>query len=272
MKTNTKKVNKSNSHTLLKNSRDLIRLMTVVLFIPWFGAFTSAVFGFEAEVETEIAVMTAFVIFGSFWCGWICPFGNLSYFVSKIGQTLFPKAQIQIPEKFDKPLRYLKHFFLAAFVYVLVSHQINYFLDDHMEMYFSTEFTTFFIKFKKYSILLIPLLIPRFFCKYLCFQKAAYNIINRLLPMVSIRRDPEACIGCGRCDNVCPMDIKISKMEKISGRDCIGCYSCVDEKTCPSKAEAISLRVLGQKVNPFWFAFAAIPAYYLITWIVLSWV
>lgn len=258
------------THTKLKDTRDLIRLLTVVLFIPWFGAFTSAIFGFEAEFETEIAVMTAFVIFGSFWCGWICPFGNLSYFVSRIGQTLFPKAQIRIPEKFDRPMRYLKYLLLALFIYALISHQINYFLDDHMEMYFSTEFTTFFIKFKKYAVLLIPLVIPRFFCKYLCFQKGAYNIINRVLPIVTIRRDSSACIGCGRCDKACPMDIQISKIEKVSGRDCVGCYSCADEKTCPSKADAVGLAVLGRRVSPLWFAGAAILTYYLITWIILS--
>lgn len=247
----------------------MVRLITVLLFIPWFGGFTTAVFGFEAEFETEIAVMISFIIFGTFWCGWICPFGNLSYFVSKIGQTLFPSIQIQIPDALDRPLRWLKYLLLCFFVYALVSNDINYFLDDHMQMYFSTEFTTFFIKFKKYAVLLIPLLIPRFFCKYLCFQKAAYNIINRIVPIVTISRNTADCIDCGQCDNVCPSGIQISQMKTISGKDCIGCYNCVDDKTCPSKANAMSLRVLGRKVNPLWLAAVAIPVYYGMTWVVL---
>lgn len=258
------------THSRLKDSRDLVRLITVLLFIPWFGAFTLGVFGFEAELETEIAVMVAFVVFGSFWCGWICPFGNLSYFVSRIGKALFPKVQIRVPENLDRPLRYLKYLILIIFIYVLFSHQINSFLDDHMDMYFSTEFTTFFIKFKKYAILLIPLVMSRFFCKYLCFQKGAYNIINRVLPLVTIQRDTSSCIGCGRCDRVCPMDIQISKLEKINGRDCVGCYNCVDEITCPSKADAMYLNVFGRKVRPIWFVAFAIPVYYLLTWMVLS--
>ncbi len=258
------------THSRLKDTRDLVRFLTVLLFIPWFGAFSLAVFGFEAEFETEMAVMAAFVIFGSFWCGWICPFGNLSYFVSRIGNALFPKAQIRISRNLDRPLRYLKYIILLIFIYVLFSHQINYFLDDHMEMYFSTEFTTFFIKFKKYAVLLIPLVMPRFFCKYLCFQKAAYNIINRVLPVVAIQRDASSCIGCGRCDNVCPMDIKISELEKISGQDCVGCYNCVDETTCPSKADAMCLSLFGWKITPVWFAAFAIPVYYLLTWTLLS--
>ena len=118
------------THSRLKDTRDLVRFLTVLLFIPWFGAFSLAMFGFEAEFETEIAVMAAFVIFGSFWCGWICPFGNLSYFVSRMGKSLFPKAQIRIPENLDRPLRYLKYFILMIFIYALFSHQINYFLDE----------------------------------------------------------------------------------------------------------------------------------------------
>ncbi|MEA1968061.1 MAG: 4Fe-4S binding protein [Thermodesulfobacteriota bacterium] len=243
--------------------------MTVLLFIPWFGGFTSAVFGFEAEFETEIAVMLAFLLFGPLWCGWICPFGNLSYFISRAGAVLFPNIQITIPEKADRPLRYLKYVILVIFIYVIITHRFDYFFTDHMEMYFSTEFTTFFIKFKKYAIMLIPLLIPRFFCKYLCFQKAMYNIINRFLPFTSIHRNTDQCVECRKCDKACPMGINISTMDSIKGKDCIGCFSCVDEKVCPSKVNAMELRFLGKKIKPLKFAAIVIPVYYLTTWLVL---
>ena len=258
------------THTTLKDMRDLVRFLTVLLFIPWFGGFTSAVFGFEAEFETELAVLLTFLMFGTFWCGWICPFGNLSYFITKIGQKLFPKAQIKIPEKIDRPLRYLKYVFLGIFVYVIVSHRFDYFFGDHMEMYLSTRFTTAFIIIKKYAILLVPLLIPRFFCKYMCFQKGLYNIINKLFPFADIRRDESKCIQCGKCDKACPMEVQISKIKNVRGKDCVGCWSCVDESVCPPKIDALHPMFLGRAVNPIYFAAVILPVYYLITWLLLK--
>lgn len=266
----TTTIKNSNSHTRTRDLRDFVRFITVVIFIPWFGWITSNVFGFEAEFETELAVLLTFVIFGTFWCGWICPFGNLSYFISMIGKKLFPKIQIKIPEKIDHKLRYLKYLFLGIFIYVIVSNRLDYFFGDHMEMYFSTQFTTAFIKFKKFAILLVPLLIPRFFCKYLCFQKAAYNIINKVFPFTVISRDTDKCVQCKKCDKSCPMDIQISQIENVRGKDCIGCWSCLDENTCPSKANALSLKFFGRKVSPIYFAAAAIPIYYFITWMFIT--
>ena len=250
----------------LKDSRDLVRFITVLLFIPWFGWFTKSVFGFEFEFEAELAVLLSFILFGTFWCGWLCPFGNLSYFVSLIGKKLFPTIQIKIPEKLDRPLRYLKYIFLGLFIYVIFSKKLDYFFGDHMDMYFSTGFTTAFIKFKKYAILLIPLLIPRFFCKYMCFQKGAYNIINRLIPFTAIHRDDTKCINCRKCDKSCPMGIEISDHSNIKGKDCLGCFSCLDKSVCPEKTNALSFIVLGKKVNPLYFAAAVLPIYYVMTW------
>jgi ferredoxin len=107
---------------------------------------------------------------------------------------------------------------------------------------------------------------PRFFCKYICFQKAGYNLINRLLPLTTIKRDTSACISCHRCDKVCPVQIKVSEKETISGNDCLGCYSCVDKGVCPEKANAIHLSFLGKQVNPLVFSIAALLFYYLLTW------
>lgn len=262
---NIKTTNTEKKHSKLLDFRDLVRLMTVLLFLPWFGLFSEILFGTEVELETEIAVLGAFVLFGTFWCGWICPFGNASYFVSRIGQKLFPRLQVRIPGSIDKPLRYLKYIFLAMFLYIFIQHNVNYFFDDHMVIYKSTPMSSWYIWFKKYAILLIPLLIPRFFCKYLCFQKAGYNIINRIFSFVTIKRDEEKCIGCGKCDNSCPMEIKISQANTIKGSDCVGCFNCVDEQTCPDKADAMSLCVLGKKINPLYFAAIAMILYYAIT-------
>ncbi|MCP3943457.1 MAG: 4Fe-4S binding protein, partial [Desulfobacteraceae bacterium] len=120
--------------------------MTVLLFVPWFSWFTSSTFGVEIdEFESEVAVTIAFLVLGSFWCGWLCPFGNVNYFITKIGKNLFPSLQFDLPKSVDKVFRYLKYVFLAAFIYVILTEQIDYFFGDHMIMYKSTVFTTIYI-------------------------------------------------------------------------------------------------------------------------------
>lgn len=248
--------------------RDFIRFLTIILMVPWFSWLTINLFGKEIEFEIEIAVIICFLTFGSFWCGWLCPFGNLSYFASKIGKSLFPSLQFNIPEKWDNKLRYLKYILLLIFVYVLLIEDINYFLDDHMIMYKSTVFTTWYIVLKKYFIILVPLIIPRFFCKYICFQKGLYNIMHKILPVMYVKRNESKCISCAICDKKCPMTINVSSCNKISGNDCIGCYACVEN--CPSKASALDIKWLGIKVNPVRFSIVIIAIYYILTFILIE--
>lgn len=254
--------------TQLSDTRNFIRFFSLFL-LPWTGFLTSEIFGVEEfEFEFEIIVTAMFFVFGSFWCGWFCPFGNASYFISKIGKSLFPSLQRNIIPAIDKPLRYVKYLVLLLFIYALWISGVNYFTDDHMDMYFSTEFTSFFIGAKKYFVLVVPLLIPRFFCKYLCFQKAGYNIINRLFPVVKISRDHDACINCKKCDTTCPSQLPISTVSVVTTEDCLGCYKCLDENICPKKVEALSLSYFGKKVKPISFALVAITVYITATAIV----
>lgn len=255
--------------TKLTDTRDLIRFITL-LGVPWLGWLTAGLFGIEEfEFETELVVTAMFIIFGTYWCSWFCPFGNLNYFMGKLGAKIFPNAKLNIPTAIDKPLRYVKYAMLALFIWAMVTHGVNYFFGDHMEMYHATWLTSLYIASKKYWIILLPLFIPNFFCKYLCFQKAGYNIVNRLLPITVISRDADKCIECEKCSKVCPMDLPVHELAKISGSDCLGCYNCVDEDVCPSKADAIKLRFLGKEVKPLYFGLTAMTIYIVTTAIVL---
>ncbi len=257
--------------TKLHDYRDLTRFLTLLL-LPWTGFLTAELFGVgEFEFETELVVTLMFFVFGTYWCGWFCPFGNASYFVSKISERLFPRVQFNLPAKIDRPLRFFKYIVLAIFVYALASSGINYFLDDHMAMYHATWLTTLFISSKKYIILLLPLVLPRFFCKYLCFQKAGYNIINRFVPVLRIKRDEEACVDCKKCDRNCPSLLPVSTSTTIPSDDCLGCFNCVDTggKGCPQKANALRLEYFGKQVNPLKFSLIAATIYLILTVIVL---
>lgn len=75
----------------------------------------------------------------------------------------------------------------------------------------------------------------RAFCKYLCpitvfLKPASYFSLLR------IKVDPAACISCGKCKKVCPMDVDMldNSRRRKNGTECILCYEC--KKACPKKA------------------------------------
>lgn len=137
-------------------------------------------------------------------------------------------------------------------------------------MYESTWYSNVYVIFKKpWAIALIPLFIPRFFCKYVCYQKAGYQVINKLFPILRIERNPESCTDCSKCSRHCPMDIDIAKAGKITGGECVGCLACVDEGTCPSKPSSLQLKWSGIKVRPMTVSIVATALYVAATAAVL---
>ncbi len=52
---------------------------------------------------------------------------------------------------------------------------------------------------------------------------------------MAVRVNKEICIGCGRCQDVCPVEaIKLEGGSAVVGDDCAECGACVGE--CPSGA------------------------------------
>ena len=170
--------------------RDIVRFVFFAQFF-FLEEISEVLFGMEIEFENEYVVILAIILFGTYWCGWFCPFGNAQYFSGLIGKKFLKRFQVKIPEKIDMPLRYLKWLFFAAFMYVFIATEHSYF-SSHEEMYKSTWFTYIYWVFKNpYAVLIIPLFIPRFFCKYLCYQKGIYKILNFIFPFMKINRNNE---------------------------------------------------------------------------------
>jgi polyferredoxin len=71
------------------------------------------------------------------------------------------------------------------------------------------------------------------------------GLIQRLSPL-KVRRNPDVCIDCGRCDQACPIKLPVSTSCSVSG-DCIDCLECI--AACP-KAGALEVSAFKVQPNP----------------------
>jgi polyferredoxin len=83
------------------------------------------------------------------------------------------------------------------------------------------------------AILLGAVFISRCFCRYLCPLGAVYALFNRFA-LYQMQVDRARCVGCGKCDPVCPMALDVRT--EITGGECIRCGKCLS--VCPESALA----------------------------------
>jgi NAD-dependent dihydropyrimidine dehydrogenase PreA subunit len=178
------------------------------------------------------------VLFRRSFCGIICPFGTLQDMFGGLGRLIF-KRRFKMPEKIDRPLRYLKYVVLAFTLFMAwktaslwIAPYDPWTAYGHLgagsELF--SEYTIGFILLV--IVLAGSMLYDRFFCKYFCPMGAFLGIFSKLSPF-KIKRDEDKCIGCKKCTNSCPVNIKVHELKEVKSSECLGCAECVIN--CPVK-------------------------------------
>ncbi len=185
------------------------------------------------------------VLLGRFICGWLCPFGLLQELLHKI-----PSKKIKLP----KPMKYVKYAVLVVFVIALPVLVTNYMgmgkpafceyicpagtLEGGISLLLThPELRKVIGKLfsLKAAILFFTVIgcvfIGRFFCKLLCPLGAVYGILNKI-SFLQINVDGRKCVSCGKCANICPMDV--DPVKNPDSAECIRCGKCAS--ACPTKA------------------------------------
>lgn len=189
------------------------------------------------------------VALGRAVCGLLCPFGLIQDLLHKI-----PVPKLSVPRRLDRPARYLKYVVLAVLVLLLpailetgtgivpplfckylcpagtLEGGIPLLLSDPKLQ--KAAGALFSWKALVLAVILAAsTAIHRPFCKYLCPLGAFYALFNRF-SFFQMRLDQSKCVGCGRCEAACPMQVEVTK--DINGPECIRCGKC--RSVCPAGA------------------------------------
>lgn len=198
-----------------------------------------------------ISVILLTVLFGRFFCGWMCAFGTFNDFIHIISKNVF-KIDIKVDEKVDAVLKYVKYVILMIIIAISWTMGSNIFQGTSPWDAFA-QITTFPQVLYDYAfgvaiLLLIAIgamFIERFFCRYLCPLGAIFAIISKL-SIFKIKKPNEKCGKCRLCTNNCSMGLPLYKKNAVRGGECINCLKCVE--TCPRKNTKAA--IVNEDVNP----------------------
>ncbi len=172
------------------------------------------------------------------FCAWLCPVGTLSEYLWKLGRKVFG-CNLRPPRWLDIPLRGLKYLLLGFFVYIIASmsaEALAGFMLSPYGMVADVKMLNFFRTLTLTGVIvlsvlaLLSMLVQNFWCRYLCPYGALMGLVSLVSPL-KVRRDPDACIDCGKCARVCPAHLAVDKLVQIRSVECSACMACV--AACP---------------------------------------
>jgi polyferredoxin len=170
------------------------------------------------------------------FCGWACPIGFIGELLGKLGAKV-TKGTLVPGDRLDQWLRLLRYLVLVIslyFTYKLGELVLRGY--DPFYLIFSGvgHGTVGWVSYAVLGILIVgAVLIPMFFCRYLCPLGAVLDPFSRI-GLLKIHRDAQTCTACGHCQSACPHNIPVHALAKVANRDCTNCLECVD--VCPDKA------------------------------------
>ena len=208
--------------------------------------------GYDFEVMSFtvflVALLVTTVLFGRFFCGYVCSFGFMGDAVYGAGNAVAKKLGIKrkpLPGKVELVLRSVKYLVLAG-ICALV-------LDGFYTAVNNSSPWTAFGKLANLStsgitaagavllalVVVGMLLKERFFCEFLCPLGALFTLMPTLPTGRMRRQRPKCRKNCAACKAQCP--VSVEPKGKVLAGECIMCGECAD--VCPQKNVTCGLEV-----------------------------
>lgn len=191
-------------------------------------------------------------VFRKAFCSWLCPIGTVSEWLWQGGREILGRS-FALPRWLDIPLRGLKYLLLGLFLYAIArmtAADIREFLDAPYGLIADVKMLDFFRALSSTAALVLvvlvawSMLVKNAWCRYLCPYGALMGVIALVSPS-RIRRNPDACIDCGKCAKVCPSLLPVDRRLTINSAECTNCLECVS--VCPAGG---ALDLVGPRRQP----------------------
>jgi polyferredoxin/ferredoxin len=220
----------------------------------------------------SLAVIALTIIFGRFFCGWMCPFGALHQFVGFVGNRKKSAAKKIQLNKYRKAqcIKYIILIVLiamAAFPSIgatllsglldpipLVTRSFNMAILSIFDR--SVDVTSVAPRFYEgawiialvfIAAVLLNLIIPRFYCRFICPLGGLFGIINRF-SIWRIGKAQDKCRDCKLCEKSCEGGCHPSSNIRIS--ECVLCFNCREDCKDELMAYQTSKSRAGEITNP----------------------
>lgn len=219
--------------------RENLQLEETVFYMTYFitaGIFTRVL------IHYAIAKVFGPLIFGRGFCGWAC-------WTAAILEWLPIQENTKIPKKYT----YLRlPVLLLSLILPYLAIKGGYdFYQNHIygdpkavwQPFKYEQLILFLIGNGLYYLTAVILAFvfkkKRAFCKIACPVSLIMKGPSKLA-LIKIKPSGQKCIGCGKCNRECPMDVDVMSYikagEKVLSTECILCRSCL--KVCPVQAIA----------------------------------
>jgi polyferredoxin len=206
---------------------------------------------FNLFVLNTLILFATVLLFGRFFCGYLCAFGSVGDWLYLGSSKLFKlagKKPPRLPGRLLHALQYLKYLILVAILGACLTNTYQLVSNYDPWSVFAALISGNPLSIQAHAgwqiaavllgiIVIGMLLVERFFCQFLCPVGALLGLLP-MLPIFLLSRDKEQCLqGCSACTRACPAALSLGEKRTVSG-ECFQCDSC--RLACP-KANIKSL-------------------------------
>lgn len=203
------------------------------------GEFTCALG--PLNLSMLLALLALSLVAKKAFCGWACPVGFLGEVTARLGGRVWPRRP-RMPPRVDAWLKRLRYAVLAVVLFFTYqSGELILRGYDPFYLIFSGfgHGSAGAVSFAVLAAVAAgALVVPMFFCRYLCPMGAVFDPLSRV-GLIHIERTAAKCTGCNRCGRACLHSIPVPQVLEVRHKDCTNCLECLD--ACPEQ-DALALR------------------------------